>query len=313
MLKVFSITLPIFMLIGMGYAGVRSGLLSREHIRGVSIFVFYFALPALIVEALSAQPLTAVANVDYFEAYGLGSLVLYCGALAYFRWARGDPLSRAAILALGSSSANSGFIGYPVALMAIGPVAAIALALNMVIENMLMIPLALALGDMGISGAGTLWRAMSGTLRRLLRNPIILALIVGAALSFSGITLPAPIARLVDMLADGAAPAALFVVGGTLVGLRLRGMVSDVGAVVFNKLVLHPLAVGLGFVMFPGVRLQLKMAAVVIASVPMLSVFPILGQRYGQERVCAASLLTATILSFLSISVTIWLVPGIFG
>jgi malonate transporter len=40
----------------------------------------------------------------------------------------------------------------------------------------------------------------------------------------------------------------------------------------------------------------LRAAAVVFARVPMLSIYPILAQKYGFESFCAAALLLATVL-----------------
>ncbi|HAJ88292.1 MAG TPA: permease, partial [Pseudomonas sp.] len=40
---------------------------------------------------------------------------------------------------------------------------------------------------------------------------------------------------------------------------------------------------------------------------PMMSIYPILGARYGLEGRCAAAVVSATVLSFLSISLFLWL------
>jgi len=42
----------------------------------------------------------------------------------------------------------------------------------------------------------------------------------------------------------------------------------------------------------------LRPAAVVFAATPMLSIYPILAQKYGFEEMCAAALLLATVLLF---------------
>lgn len=52
---------------------------------------------------------------------------------------------------------------------------------------------------------------------------------------------------------------------------------------------------------------RLAMAGVLIAAMPMLSIFPILGQRHDMQGFCAATLLLATTSSFLTISAAIWL------
>ena len=57
------------------------------------------------------------------------------------------------------------------------------------------------------------------------------------------------------------------------------------------------------------------MTAVTLACVPMLSIYPIIGQKYGQEGLCAAALVATTAASFLSISAILWLIEtsGIFA
>jgi hypothetical protein len=39
-----------------------------------------------------------------------------------------------------------------------------------------------------------------------------------------------------------------------------------------------------------------------MAAVPMLSIYPVLGQRFGQEKLCSAALLGATVMSFVTLS-----------
>lgn len=42
-----------------------------------------------------------------------------------------------------------------------------------------------------------------------------------------------------------------------------------------------------------------------------MSIYPILGQRYSPEGVCAATLMTATATSFVSITLLLWLVDAV--
>ena len=114
------------------------------------------------------------------------------------------------------------------------------------------------------------------------------------------------------MFAAASGAVALFVIGGTLVGLRPGGDLPRIAWVTIGKLVLHPVAVALAFLVFTPADPVLRMAGVIAASVPMFSVFPIIGQRYGEQAWCASALLVATVASFVTLSVTMWLVgqPG---
>lgn len=307
MLQILAITAPIFILIGLGFLSARIGLVTQVQAQGMGRFVITFAMPALVVHALLQRPLGEVLDLGYLLAYGLGSQLVFWGGLLFTRLVRGEPLSASAITALGMSVSNSGFIGYPIVALVVGPTAGVALALNMLVENLLMIPLALGLAEMGQQGGSRLRDALRDTFLRLLRNPVIIGISVGLLLALLEVRLPAVPARVVDMLASASAPVALFVIGASLLGLRAGGLLADVAQLSLGKLVLHPLVVLLCFQLLPPTDPMLKVAGVLFASAPMMSIYPILGQRFGQEGRCAAALVACTVLAFGSISLFIGL------
>jgi predicted permease len=307
MLQILGITAPIFILIGIGYLSARGRLVSPEQVLGLGKFVITFALPALVIRALLEKPLEEVFDATYLLAYGIGSQLVFWGGFLFARLVRKDSLSGSALSGLGMSVSNSGFVGYPIVAMVLGSPAAVALALGMMVENLLMIPLALAIAELGRQNGGGLRAALLDTFMRLLRNPVIIAISVGLALALLGVRLPAVPAKVVEMLAMASAPVALFVIGASLDGLRAGGLVKDVAQLSIGKLVLHPLAVLLCFQLLPPVDPVLRVAGVLFACSPMMSIYPILGQRYGLEGRCAAALVVCTVLAFISISLFIGL------
>jgi predicted permease len=185
------------------------------------------------------------------------------------------------------------------------------MALTMLVENLLMIPAAVALADGDNSSkvwSATLWR----TFKRLALNPLILSILAGLGMSLTGLALPLPVARAVQLLANASSAVALFVIGGSLVGLHLRGRLADIATVALGKLTLHPLAVLLLLWVFP-VDGPLRAAAVAFAAMPMLSIYPILAQRHGEESFTAAALLLAMVLSFATITVWLWVLSAVLG
>ena len=313
MLEILAITTPIFLLIGAGYLAMGTRLVNREQMQGVTTFVLYFALPALVIRAVTQNPLDEVLRPHYLLAYGLGSLAVFAFALLLTLGLQRKPLSEAAIHALGMSASNSGFIGFPVAAMVLGASpAAVFLALNMLIENLLIIPMALILAEVGRQRGAGIVTAARKTLVRLIRNPILVGLALGLLLAVTDTALPRPLAQAVDMLANASGPAALFVIGGTLFGLQVRGMMNDVGQIVAGKLILHPLAVFGIFLLIPEADPMLLAGALLFACAPMISVFPLLGQRYGMAGVSAATLMVATLSAFVTLSVGIWAIKN-FG
>lgn len=309
MSEILAITVPLFVLIGLGFASVRTRLFGAPEMRALGSFVLYVALPALIVRAFGQRALGEMVVPNYLLAYGAGSLAVFATGLLAMRLLR-QPAAAGAIAAMGMSCSNTGYFGYPLAALVIGPPAAAAMAMNMLVENLLVIPLGLALAEGASSGAEGWRAALRDTAARLLRSPLILALAAGVLLSVSGLHLPLPLARSIDMLAVASGPLALFVIGGLLHGTAVRGMAGPLVLIVAGKLVLHPLAVALAFWAFPVAEPSLALAAVLMAGVPMIAIFPVLGQRFGQDRLCAAALLCAVLAAFATLTgLLAWLRP----
>jgi malonate transporter and related proteins len=240
-------------------------------------------------------------------AYALGSLLVMASGYAWARFVLRSTASYQSYFAMGMSCSNSGYVGYPVAMLALGPIAGVGLALNMVVENLFKLPLLMTLADADGSAKGHWLRVMLETLWRLLKNPMVVAILLGFAYSLSGWQLPGPVARTINLFAQVTSALALSVIGGTLVGLQTKGLGRQVSLIAFGKLILHPLAVGVAVTwLVPVADPQLRMAAVVFAAMPMLGIYPILAQRHGHEEVTAAALLVTTVASFFTLSALLW-------
>lgn len=300
---VLSITLPIFILIGLGFVATRMGATTRDDIRALGFFVMRFALPALVFKSLAQRPFAEIANTQYLLVYTLGSFVAFAAMFALARAFRPGEVAANAIQALGSSASNSGFVGYPIALLMVGPSASVALALSMITENIVIIPLALALAESGAHKGKSFFAVLRHLAVRLARHPLIVAIALGALASLSGLHLPAPIARPIEMLSLASGAVALFAVGGALVDLKFGGVASDVGRIVAGKLIVHPLVVFATLVLLaPTLDPNLRKSMLILASAPMLGIYALLGRQYGQEQVGAAALMAATGLSFFTLS-----------
>jgi predicted permease len=312
MLHILSITVPIYLLIGLGYLAGLRGWFTKAESRVLGRFVIQLALPALMFQALSSRRVAEILNGHFLLSYAAGSVASMLVGFFVARRLRKRGIALSAYFGLGMSASNSGFVGYPIVVQFLGPVAAVAMALTMLVENLLMIPAAVALADGDNSSkvwTATLWR----TIKRLAMNPLILSIVAGLAMSLLGLSLPQPAARAVQLLANASSAVALFVIGGSLVGLQLRGRLSEVAGVALGKLLLHPLLVLAMLVLLPPIEGPLRAAAVAFAAMPMLSIYPILAQRHGEESFTAAVLLLATLLSFITISVWLWVLTAVLG
>lgn len=314
MSDILSITGPIYLCILVGYAAVRWEVFSKAEIRVLGKFVLQIALPALLFFSLASRPLGDVLRPGYLLVYTLGSLLVLLGGVWWWWKVRRHPLTESAYVAMGMTCANSGYVGYPVMLLLFGPLAGVVLALNLIVENLIKLPLLFTLADTGAHEGERprLSQIARQTAERLIRNPLIIGILLGFAVALSGWQMPSVLTRAVTLFSGGAGGLALFIIGGNLVGLQVRGMRAQVGFIAVGKLLLHPAAIWLvigvcAWLGLPVPEGDLRAAAVLSAAMPMLGVYSILAQRHGHEGFTSAALLVTTASSFLSLSLILWL------
>ena len=294
--------LPIFAVIGIGWVAVRSGYLDKGAVAPAGQVVMRIALPAMIFLALATTPTEQAFDLAFLLVYCAASLVVLALCYALARFALGMSKPEAAVIGLGVSMANRAFMGFPIGQAILGPEAAIRVFAHvLIVENLVILPLALLL--LAVAGSDAAHRPR--VLREMLRNPLMIALVAGGAVSAIGVGLPAPATAVLELLGRLSAPLDLLVIGGMLASLPASGRLGAVGLIVGGKLVLHPLLVGTGVVLFPGVTPAMALGGVLFAAMPMITIFPLLSARVGQGQLAAFGLLIATSASFFTLPVVI--------
>jgi predicted permease len=307
MLDILSTTAPIYLAIAIGYLAVRFGLFGKADLRVLGRFVVNVALPAMLLDALTRGRFEDVLNAGYLAAYVTGSLICLALALSWARRLAPDDPGARPYIAMGMVFSNSGYVGFPVMLLALPSVAGVALALNVLVENILLLPLVLSLIDRQTARTKSRWAAVGSVVLGLRRNPILLSIFAALILLLLKIELPSPLSRTVALFAHASSAIALFTIGGTLCGMPFKELGVRVGAITAGKLLLHPLCIWLALALCPRVGLpalppDLYLALLLTGTLPTMSIYPLLGMRHGYEKFCAAALLSTTILSFFTLS-----------
>jgi len=312
MLHVLTITAPIYLLIAVGWCSVRFGVMSKADAQVLGRFIFKFGLPALLFYSLTHREDGGGMQWGYLLVYGAGSLLGMLGMVLYARKFKGADAALAAVQGMSVAASNTAFIGFPILYQLIGSTAGVALAMCFIVENLFVMPLGLAYAD-SASDSGKLGAAFKRTLRSLVRNPLLWGLALGLIFSALDWQLPPVASKAVQMISGVAAPLALFVVGSSLVGLRLGRQLVDALVVAGTKLLLHPLLVAGALLLFPLMDTRLAIAAVVYAAMPMAVIVTVLAQLYGKETFAAMSLLIATVLSFITVNILLLIVVPFLG
>jgi predicted permease len=310
MFEILSITAPIYIAIAMGYGLTRYGFFQKADMRVFGTFVVKVAMPALLFNALSQRKISDILNGEYVAAYALASLLTLSLSIAWTLRISKVSRSLSSCVAMGMSCPNSGFVGYPVMLLSLGPlasVAGVALALNMIVENLLIIPMLLAWAE--TEQNENRWRAIVWqTLTGMFYNPMIWGIVLGFFSAFFELQLTPSLTRTVSLFAQASGAISLFVIGGSLVGLPVQGMGARVAQIAAGKLLLHPLMMVLVLLyVLPIQDPVLRVAALLTCSMPMMGIYPILTQKHGHDGLSAATLLVTTMASFFSLNAMLWI------
>ncbi|MFD2111142.1 AEC family transporter [Thiorhodococcus fuscus] len=311
MSSLLATTAPLFLLIVIGAFAVRADWMPREGTAAMGRYVLSFALPALMFKTLAQRPLDDIIVAPFLAAYVAGSLIAFAIGLGVATAVRRTPLFDNAFFGLGVSMSNSGYLGYALIAQLLGETALNAVAMAILTEVLVILPLTLILIEVHQSREHQgMLHTLGKVVRVVAQNPLLLAIGLGLLFSGLGWHLPRALSGTVDLLAGSAAAVALFAIGGNLAGQRLHHGLDGTLAIAAGKLLLHPAAVLLMLAVVPAFDPTLTQAAVILAGLPMVTIFPLLAQHYGQGERCASALLVTTLLSFVTLNLGIWLFAG---
>ena len=311
MLGVLNLVAPVFLLIALGYAAGRRRVLSDEALRGINDFAYWLCAPALLfVSAASGGGLGG--HGGWLEvAFFSSVLVTYGIALLASRFLARRGLAESGLFALNCSFGNTLMMGVPVVLATFGT-AGIGPATAIIgLYSLIMLPLTTIVAEMGMTAGASVARVLGTTLRSVVRNPIVMAVLLGKLWT---LFMPAPpffMRRLLEILGGGTSPILLFCLGASLRDFQIQRDWADALVISLLKLVALPAVVwGMGRLLGLG-ALELAVA-VTLAAMPTGANAFLMSRRYatGMERAGAAVLL-GTILSVVTLTFLLGWLTGL--
>src|SRR4028118_1492515 len=231
--------LPFFALIFCGYAAGRLNLLTATAAAGADPVGFFFplpaspvppvpagvtpsvfccALPAFLFSLMSSSPIAEVLNVPFIGAYVLASLAVFGLAVAGGRLLFDVGRGEATIQGLAAVLPNTGYMGIPLAIAVFGREAGVPLVVGLTLDGVLLIPLGILLIESEKGQGESPLRTVLATFPGLVRNPLIVSIFAGLAVSAVGLTPPTPVNNFLDLLGAAAGPCAPLALGATPAG-----------------------------------------------------------------------------------------------
>ena len=306
-LAIFSISLPIFLTIGLGFILVRNHIVPKAAIDGMGAYVLYCALPVLLFQSISSRSISEIFNVRYFLIFALGSVITLLLSFAIAYYLRRRSLAAAAFQGLGASLSNNAFIGYALMVQLFGSIGAVASALSVLVDLLVLLPITLVIAESARGDARNIRSALWVSLKNTVKNPLVVAIFLGLLASMLQWQAEGVAKRFLEPIAASAPSLSLFVIGGVLVGRSIHGQISDLTQMVVFKLLIHPSIMMLVILAAPPLDPAFRTAAILLASMSMAGVFPLIAQKYGQEGVCSTALVGATSALFITINLILWI------
>ncbi|MBL1420147.1 MAG: AEC family transporter [Alphaproteobacteria bacterium] len=298
---------PFFCFILIGYIFGRLFDGTDAGLFWLNKFIIYLAVPALLFSLLIKSPIEEMANFGYIATTTLITFSIFAASMIYLVFGLKKRLGDSSLLAASASYGNVGYMGIPLMVALLGEDAIIPATLILIFDSMLhfiLVPLIAGRNDTGSN-----FERFVHSLMQILKNPFLIASVLGVIIALFNLPLPSLISNLSDQLGASAIPTALFSLGVSLSLSKFTGVSFDKVFLVAMKLFIHPALVAV-IVLSLGIFDPIWSAtAIIMATLPTaLNVFMMAKQYERSAEMVSSVTLFGTIISVGSISLVIYLV-----
>lgn len=257
---VFNALIPVFGLILLGWLLGARGIIPSEGSKTLGVITFKLFMPVLLFSGLARADLAEALSPQLLLFYFIPAIAVFLGInlLMHRR------LGRSSSMGLAASYSNNVLVGIPLITVMLGVDSLVYLFAILVFHSLILFTLQSIYnafwggGDQGLD-----WRGLLSSLA----NPLIIGLALGALVNLTGLPIPAPLWRIIELLAAAALPVALLMLGMSLSGYRLHLSGSMLLLTLSKLLVMPALVLGAGW-LIPGLNPTAHAVLVLMAACP---------------------------------------------
>ncbi|MCB1753641.1 MAG: AEC family transporter [Gammaproteobacteria bacterium] len=305
MLSIIYALIPVFLIILLGQGLKRTNLFNDAVWTGFENLCYFVLFPVLLIKTLATAELgsTEILRFSLVLLFAIGTMSALL-LLLFPLLNRLMGVSPAAFTSLLQGATRwHGFIALSIVGLLYGDpgVTYMAITMSVIIPPLNIINVAV------LARFGEGRSNFHGVMRKLVRNPFILACLTGAGLNLTGIGLPAPFYDVFDILGGGALGLGLLTVGA---GLQLGKVKEHRGLVLFGAMIR---LLGMPMLMFSGAWLfgiqGLPLVVAVLAgAVPTAASSYVLARQMGGDAALMANLITVqVVLAIVTLPTMMWL------
>ena len=300
---VLSVTLPVFIIIFIGYFAVWRGFMDNQHIDGLWKFTQGFAIPCLLFKAIWQLDLGSDINSPILPSYYIGSLINFIfgffGASLIFKRSLEDSIS----IGFTAMFANAVLLGLAINERAYG-LENISSAFAIIAIHA---PFCYLIGITTMEIVKSKNLVMKDLIitvcSAMFKNALMIGIGFGFIANLIDLKLPNAFSDALDLIVMAALPAALFGLGGVLARYNPRGDFRLIVYLCFLSLIVHPVVTLLASTTVFKLSAEFVYPAVITAAMaPGMNAF-MFANIYGNARQIAAStVLAGTIISIFTVS-----------
>ena len=309
MQALLDVILPVFFVVGLGYAVVWRKVFSTVAVDGLMTYTQNFAIPCLLFMALIKIDLGQAYSFRLMGSYYIGAAsgfaLGFLGARYIFKRSAEDSVA----IGFVSLFSNSVMMGLAITERAYGVDALVA---NFAIVS-LHAPFCYFVGitamEIAKSDGDSISQVALNVGKSMMKNALFIAILLGLLVNIADVALPKAFLDGTNMVATTALPAALFGMGGVLYQYRPEGDFGAIAWVVGISLLVHPAIVwSLGQLWGLSVS-ELRSAVLTSAMAPGINCYIFASMYNRAKRVAASGVLLATALSVLTIWCWLQILP----
>lgn len=290
---------PLFALICLGFVLARRDFPSAEFWPAAERLTYFILFPALLVVSLSDAPVRDPAILRLGGA-SVAVIAVAVAVMVVLRRIRPMPAARFGPSVQGIIRFNT-YLGLAIVGSLTGPEglsrAAVFLAVSVPVVNVISI-MALS-DDSPLRHPGLL-------IRSILRNPLIIACLLGFALSLTGIGLPLGLDRFFELMGRASLPLGLLCVGAALRPATLRLDLRALAGVGALRLLAMPVLAALCARVFALDPVSAQVL-VIFCAIPTATTAYVLTQQLGGDGRFMAGIITAqTLAAVATIPAVLW-------
>ena len=303
----FVLVLPLMLIIITGNLLRSRGFYNEEDIKTLTKTLYWVILPPLLIRTTFISGREVFAQIDFLIgltlAYIITVAIAAAGAFLYHKGNR----RRIAVSVFSSIRANNIYLGFPVIILAMGETGLKNASIYVAVSAISFQIISVMSGEVVLSGKLN-FSGLSGIIKRLILNPILISCALGIGLALTGLTaLPLVFDETMKLMGGAATAIALLALGGTLELSKVSTIVKIIKTTwqdCLIKLLIHPLLMWglLSALSIPGPLLK---ATVMLSSMPSAVNCFIMAKEMKMDADYAADLVASTTVLGV-ISIPLW-------